>query len=163
MNDDRTKKIGYHQYKGIDVWYEDFNEHWVCELERSHQKHISLEKLADVRKRIDSFVKKERKFVRYEAIHLTGPGWRGEGAGEIVTVTSLCEEPDKGYCWAVNKGGTRSKENLKNIALKTDANRMAFDGFMEVRAESEKLEKQANRGIRELGIGYEEADEDDDA
>lgn len=161
MTDDNSKKVGFHQYKGIDVWYDDFHEMWECELERSHQSHISQEKLQDVRKRIDAFVKKERKFERYEVIVLTAYGF-GLNRGDIVTVTSHLDDRDEGHCWVVDKKGSRSKERLVNLAPNTELSRMTLEGWEEVITEAENRKQQANRGIAEIGIGYEPEDEDED-
>lgn len=154
-------EIGKHQYKEIDIWYDDFNEMWVCELDRKNRPHISEPKIQDVRKRIDSFVKKERKFERYEVIDLLGFGFRGEGVGKILTVTSHIDD-EPGYCWVTKSEGSRSKEPLKRFTLKNESNQTALDGWLEVRAESEKLEKEANAGIKALSIGYKPEEEDKD-
>lgn len=152
--------VGQHVYKGIDVWYDDFNERWECELDRSHRRHIQTEKLQDLRKRIDTFVKKERKFERYEAIALNGSGYR-QKRGNVVTVTSHCDEPDEGYCWVVDAEGNRSKEAFRGLALNIPENRAAYDEEVRIIAESEKTERQARKRINALAIGYEPDDDDE--
>jgi len=111
-------KIGEHEYKGIKVWYNEGFEHWECELDRERRRTVQREKLADLRKRIDDFVKREKKFERFEAIRL-GAGFGRSDRGEILIVTSVTVD---GEYWTINGKGDRSKKTASQIATNTPEN-----------------------------------------
>jgi len=132
-------RIGNHEYKGVEVWYQDNTEQWECELAGAKNPIYGREKIKDVRKRIDKFIKVEKEFDRFEAIILTNPNFR-EQAFKIVTVTSQTEG---GEYWTIDTKKKRSRESGKQLALNTPENREVVKRVTDMKAKAKTLDKEA--------------------
>ena len=107
------------EYRGFAIEFCEHTESWSCELKP--QKLFAKEKLADVKKRIDKFIKDESEFTNMEAI--TPASWRClNGAFMDAVITSVS---DNGDLWIksehgrekIGAGGLIYKNNDKNNEL----------------------------------------------
>jgi len=133
-------RIGKHEYKGVEVWYQDNIEQWECELEGAKNPIYGREKIEDVRKRIDRFLRVEKKFERFEAILLGRPRFQEEPF-KIVTVTS---QADAGEYWVSDAKKKRSRENTKCLALNTPENREVIQRVTDMQAKANTLREEAS-------------------
>lgn len=133
-------------YRGFDIVFSEFNESWSCELSRN--KSYEKEKMSDVKKRIDKFIKDESEFKNMEVVVL-GNGYRNIGFTKM-TITSIA---DNGEAWVKDEKGNRQKlykgtaiykisdsnshlitchaENLSKISALQDENETIRDETME--------------------------------
>ena len=134
------------EYRGFIITFSEQNETWLCELKP--ESFYSKEKLSEVRKRIDKFLKDESEFKDMDAI-IFGNDYRATGFTKV-TITSVT---DSGEAWVKDAKGNRQKlykqtsiykitnrndhfitlynENLSKISDLQEANKLITDEKME--------------------------------
>jgi len=154
-----SKKFCEHEYKGVKVWYNEHSEKWECLLNEDSPRISETQNLADLRKRIDAHVKREKNFKRFEVIELS-QSWRRHGEHyQVLTVTSITAN---GEYWCVDAKGSRTKERPKGLARNTPENQEIVRKAKETDANAEVLKKQV-RALREsIQIERDEPEEDDE-
>ena len=130
---DKIQNLTMHKYRGIDVWYHEGIEQWVCEI-GGRQSHTDRG-LKMTRKRIDAFLINERNFERFDAILVYGASDMDVDGLSTCVVTS---ETDEGYYRVKiphSRGVTMVSKD--SVVRDTDENR-------EILKIARKYEQQAN-------------------
>jgi len=102
------------EYRGIEITYNEFSNHWICELTRGTA--TNKESLAECKKKIDEWFKKQN--VKTPVISIYDNKWNKLGFGETATVTSITEDGEKWVSFEKGGRGKYSKSSFDSNFVK---------------------------------------------
>lgn len=142
MPEDKNELKAVHD--GITITYDERDDVWRFILRGRNRKADSLKQAKDF---IDKPIPEEVKKKIFEPTQAYFKGRYGDDKFEEVTVTSIAEDSKYSSIevWIKNAKGERSKESLRDMFLKNDANTKVIAQLKALDKQKEALEAQRDR------------------